>query len=90
VFAGGQPCLTQIMLNTPSTVADDGRIFVLDDGAGHVAAFVDEATARQHMAVSGRVKAFMLNEANKMADGDMGKAVVEAFKSPMARFLLRR
>ena len=45
------------MLNTRSTVADDGGIFVLVDDAGHVAAFVDEATARQHKVVSGQVKA---------------------------------
>jgi hypothetical protein len=80
------------MLNTPSTVADDGWIFVLVDDAGRVAAFVDEATARQHKAVSGRVKVLTLNEATKMADGEMGKAVVDAFKSalfssaPMAGF----
>ena len=31
--------------------------FVLVDDAGHVAAFVDEATARQHKVVNGQVKA---------------------------------
>jgi hypothetical protein len=45
------------MLNTPSTVADEGWIFVLVDDAGRVAAFVDEETARQHKVVSGQVKA---------------------------------
>jgi hypothetical protein len=56
--------VTQAMLATPGIVAADGRVFVAADDAGEFSVFVDEASARRHVAVTGgRMKSFVLNAA---------------------------
>jgi hypothetical protein len=80
--------VTQAMLATPGIVAADGRVFVAADDAGTFSVFVDEASARRHVAVSGgRMKSFVLNAGSVKAtgSGDMQKAAFDAIKSALAK-----
>ena len=75
--------VTQAMLATPGIVAADGRVFVAADDAGAFSAFVDEAAARGHVAVSGgRMKSFVLDAGSVKATGhgDMQKAALAAIR----------
>ena len=80
--------VTQAMVATPGIVAADGRVFVAADDAGAFSVFVDEESARRHVAVSGgRMKSFVLNAGSVKAtgQGDMQKAALVAIKSALAK-----
>src|SRR3984893_15178331 len=80
--------VTQAMLATPGIVAADGRVFVAADDAGAFSVFVDEASARRHVAVSGgRMKSFVLNTGNVKAtgSGDMQKAALAAIRNALGK-----
>jgi len=59
-----QTHVTIVPVHTPGLVGSDGRIWIAADDAGSFTAFVDEASARRHLSVSGgRMKSFVLNAA---------------------------
>ena len=82
-----QTHITQVPVSTPGTVGSDGQIWIAADNAGSFSAFVDEASARRHLSVSGgKMKQFTLNAGNKAAGpGGMEKAAVAAIKDALGK-----
>jgi hypothetical protein len=58
----GQTNLTQVMFNTPGNIGDDGRIWVLVDGAAIFSAHCSaSAAAAQRTLYGGQMRSFVLN-----------------------------
>ena len=81
----GQTNLTQVMFDTPGNIGDDGRIWVLVDGAAIFSAHCSaSAAAAQRTLYGGQMRSFVLN-AGKAAGGDMAKAQLDGFNAALSK-----